>query len=182
MHALIGVPLTQFENSTLSLGDLNQRALLQLEESLACARSVSEMKRLLNRFFLEALRGLSPTHAAIHHLLHDLHRSHGALSIMDWSRTHDVDARNLERRFSAAIGMTPKRYARVIRFKHSYHQLISGRLRTAAAGPHLDGFYDQSHFNREFKFFTGVAPSTKLSGQMSSGMSISDHLLEGELG
>ena len=139
------------------------------------------MKRLLNHFFLRALNGLKPAHAAVHHLLHDLHRSRGALSIMEWSRTHNVDARNLERRFNAAIGMTPKRYARVIRFKHSYHQLISGRRRTATS-PHLDGFYDQSHFNREFKFFTGVAPSAKLSGQMSSGMSISDHLLEGELG
>ncbi len=181
LHRLISIPLTDFRDTTLALAELNDRGLLELEDALANARCASTMKHLLNTFFLRTIAGLQPEHAATQHLLYELQRTRGQLSIMEWARSHRLDVRSLERRFSAAVGMTPKRYARIVRFKHSYHRLIAQR-RTHAIGPHLDGFYDQSHFNREFRFFTGAAPSAKLAGQMRTGTSISDHLLEGELG
>jgi methylphosphotriester-DNA--protein-cysteine methyltransferase len=102
------------------------------------------------------------------------------LSIMDWMRDQRVDARNVERQFCDWTGMTPKRYARVIRFKHSYHRLLSGAHRRGASGLHLDGYYDQSHFHREFRFFTGVAPGAMLCGDMDADTSVTDHLLAGE--
>lgn len=181
LHRLIAIPLTEFRDATLTLADLNHRGLLELEDSLANARSTMEMRRLLDAFFLRALGDVHTLHAATQRLLHELQRTRGQLSIMEWTRAHRLDARSLERRFSDAVGMTPKRYARIVRFKHSYHRLIAAGGRPSA-GFHLDGFYDQSHFNREFRFFTGAAPSAKLADRMPSGTSISDHLLEGELG
>ena len=180
LQALLSVPLDKFADSTLTLADLNDRSLLELEDSLAAANSAAIVKNKLDLYFLRVLGKPSSTHNAVVHLMHDIHRTRGALPIMQWARTHKLDSRTLERNFSASLGMTPKRYARVIRFKHSYHHLISAR-HVGAAGAHLDGFYDQSHFNREFRYFTGTAPNAKLTGKMSSGTSISDHLLEGEL-
>jgi AraC-like DNA-binding protein len=73
--------------------------------------------------------------------------------------------------------MTPKQFARVLRFKRHYRALIShvGARRSLSAD--LEGFYDQSHFNREFRHFTGVAPGAKLAGRMTLGMKVADHLL-----
>ena len=44
--------------------------------------------------------------------------------------------------------------------------------------PSLDGFSDQSHFNREFRHFMGVAPGAKLAGRMAQGMKVADHLIQ----
>ncbi len=181
LHRLISIPLSDFRDTTLALPELNDRGLRELEDALANARCAATMKHLLDAFFLRTIAGLQPGHAATQHLLYELQRTRGQLSILEWARSHRLDVRTLERRFSAAVGMTPKRYARIVRFKHSYHRLLAVRHKSAA-GPHLDGFYDQSHFNREFRFFTGAAPGTKLAGQMRTGTSISDHLLEGEFG
>ena len=76
--------------------------------------------------------------------------------------------------------MTPKQYARVIRFKRAYRSLLEPVHRPLATA--LDGFYDQSHFNREFRFFTGVAPGTRLAGSMCQATSVTDHLLQAEPG
>lgn len=180
LHALIAVPLGAFADATLSLADLNAPGLLQLEDALASARGAAAVHGTLDRFFLRALDPLQAERAATDQLLHDLRRTRGALPILQWAREHRLDARTLERRFSAAVGMTPKRYARVIRFKHSYHQLLSAPD-SRPTGAHLEGYYDQSHFNREFRYFTGTSPNARVTGAMASGTTISDHLLDGEL-
>lgn len=70
--------------------------------------------------------------------------------------------RQLRRRFETAVGLAPKRYARLARFQRV---LAAGRLDDAQAWAEaaLDGGYcDQSHFNRDFRAFTGVSPRTLL--------------------
>jgi AraC-like DNA-binding protein len=181
LHSLIDVPLAEFVDSTLTLSDLHDGRLLELEDELAMATTAPQVGGVLNNFFLSALGRFHRERTATDMLLHDVQKTRGALSIMQWARSHRLDSRTMERKFCTAVGMTPKRYARVIRFKHSYHNLISN-ARRGPASAHMDGFYDQSHFNREFKYFTGAAPSAKLNGRMPSGTSISDHLLEGEFG
>lgn len=106
---------------------------------------------------------------------------------MDWAHQRRVDARHLERRFADGIGMTPKRYARIVRFKHGYHTLLSGAAEPGASRPplqphsYLDGFYDQSHFNKEFRAFIGAPPTARLRATLREATNISDHLLAGEL-
>lgn len=178
LRYVIDTPLGEFRDGTLTLADLNDPALLDLEDAVACAGSPQVICRLLDRFFLDALRDLRLDEPPIDHLLRHIHATHGTLSIMEWTRQHRIDCRHLERRFCAAVGMTPKRYACVIRFKHSYHRLTTGR--SAPIAQYLDGYYDQSHFNKEFKRFTGVAPGVRLGGKMSQGTGVCDHLLQGE--
>ena len=83
-------------------------------------------------------------------------------------------------RSDASTGMTPKQYARVIRFKRIYHTLLNRGRAKETLSSQLEGYYDQSHFNREFRFFTGLAPRAKLAGNMTHAMKITDHLVEME--
>lgn len=71
--------------------------------------------------------------------------------------------RQLRRRFESAVGLAPKRYARLARFQQV---LGAGRLHDAqawAAAAQDAGYCDQSHFNRDFRAFTGSAPRQLLS-------------------
>ncbi len=62
--------------------------------------------------------------------------------------------------FSEAIGLTPKRYARVVRFGRALAALPSAPSLSRLA---LDvGYADQAHFNREFREMSGIAPSMYL--------------------
>jgi AraC-like DNA-binding protein len=176
LRSFIRTPLGEFRDGTLSLAELNQRALLDLEDTIANAPSVEAIRASFDRFFLDALRDVRRGDPAVGELLRCIRKGGGALSIMEWIREHGLDPRNFERRFCEWTGLTPKRYARVIRFKYSYHRFISG-----ARATHLDGYYDQSHFNREFKYFIGIAPSARARTTTGPETGVTEHLLQGEL-
>ncbi len=180
LHSLIRTPLTEFRDTTLLLSDLNHRALLDLEDAVAgvahCARQVATV---LDRFFLQVLPYAPRMNERIDALLSQIKANRGALSIMEWIREHRVDPRYIERTFSAMMGMAPKRYARVIRFKHTYYELVTGKV--GAEAVHLDAYYDRSHFNKEFKSFVGASPRARMNAALPQGTSISDVLLESEL-
>jgi len=179
LREIIGVPLHEFRDSTLSLRDLGHAGLVELEERIATASGPTAMAALLDGFLLGVLRRARRQVSAADALLRRIQRDRGSTPIMRWARNACVDARSLERTFCAATGMTPKQYARIIRFKRAYHCLLEPVRRPLATA--LEGFYDQSHFNREFRFFTGVAPGTKLAGSMSQTTDVTDHLLQAEL-
>jgi len=179
LRSLIRTELSAFRDETLRLSDLGFAPLLELEDAAANLRTAEEIIALLDRFFLKTLRDPVPARDAVDALLQRIHDDRGSTSIMRWASDARIDARRLERGFCAATGMTPKQYARVIRFKGTYRQIIS-RGNTTPLTAQLDGFYDQSHFNREFRHFTGVAPTVKLAGRMTQGMVVSDHLLQAE--
>jgi AraC-like DNA-binding protein len=70
-----------------------------------------------------------------------------------------ISSRQLQRRFRSAVGMTPKRFARVVRFARVWHLAsISPRHRWAALAAE-SGFADQAHLVREFRAF-GAEPPT----------------------
>jgi transcriptional regulator GlxA family with amidase domain len=69
--------------------------------------------------------------------------------------------RQLERRFERVVGLTPKRYAALLRFERAVAALRTGvALGTVAIEA---GYYDQAHFNRDFRRFAGTTP-TRLGG------------------
>ena len=70
-----------------------------------------------------------------------------------------VSERQLERLFKKYIGLSPKYYARIIRFNYIF-KLIHLKNTSWAEVVYQSGFYDQSHFIRNFKAFTGEDPSS----------------------
>ena len=68
--------------------------------------------------------------------------------------------RHLAATFREQIGMPPKALARLLRFERAVDRLRGG---AALADLALDcGYYDQAHFNRDFRQFTGVTPTEYL--------------------
>jgi len=79
--------------------------------------------------------------------------------IRSWSERSGFSVRTITRWFTDEIGMPPKRLARVARFHHALAGLHGAR----SSRFYLDaGYYDQAHFIREFKEFTGMTPEAYL--------------------
>ena len=69
-----------------------------------------------------------------------------------------LSERQLERRFLAVVGLRPKLFARIIRLRRLIDLLHAGDTKGFAALAHAAGYFDQPHFNRDLKAFTGMAP------------------------
>ncbi|HJR60420.1 MAG TPA: helix-turn-helix transcriptional regulator [Vicinamibacterales bacterium] len=90
----------------------------------------------------------------------------GAVSIDGLAEQVSMSRRHLERRFLDAVGISPKRLARITRFQRALRVLEASDPRrrgtvTAAAC----GYADQSHFIREFRQLAGCSPAEHLLTQ-----------------
>lgn len=88
-----------------------------------------------------------------------LYERKGLISIKDLCERVDLNKRQLERLFLKYVGLSPKFYSRVIRFGYTF-ELMKTNDQTWSDLVYQSGFYDQSHFIKNFKEFTGEDPST----------------------
>lgn len=88
----------------------------------------------------------------------ELQESHGSVSITELSNKIGIGERQLERQFSRYIGLSPKFYARVLRLGYIF-ELMQKQDNSWSDLVYQSGFYDQSHFIKNFKEFTGEDPS-----------------------
>lgn len=85
-------------------------------------------------------------------------RNGSLLSGENLSEATGVHYKKLERIFSRYTGYNPKNFSRVIRFYKTLQQMTKSPSSLTSIG--LDsGYYDQPHFIRDFKAFTGKSPS-----------------------
>ncbi len=84
--------------------------------------------------------------------------SKGEIALATIREKLEISERSLERYFKLCIGLSPKFYSRIIRFSHIFALVNDDLFRWTDIG-YLKGFYDQSHFIKNFKEFTGEEPS-----------------------
>lgn len=66
--------------------------------------------------------------------------------------------RQFERRFKACTGFSPALFARILRAQRTYRMLERGEAASLTELAHACGYFDQSHFIRDFKRFSGLNP------------------------
>ena len=74
------------------------------------------------------------------------------------ARSLGVSLRQMQRRFTAQVGLGPKHFARMRRFQRVFAVVEEGNARWAAVAAEC-GYYDQAHLIRDFKEFLGETPA-----------------------
>lgn len=80
----------------------------------------------------------------------------GRISVRELAAETGWSRKRLWSRFTAQVGVTPKRAARVVRFRRAFELLIAGTAASEAAV--RCGYADQSHMHREVSAFAGTTP------------------------
>jgi len=70
-----------------------------------------------------------------------------------------MSVRNFERKCKERLGMPAKMYARIARFHKAYKILESRPIISWTDLTYEVGYYDQTHFIKDFKEFTGLTPT-----------------------
>lgn len=155
--ALLRVPLDELLGTTVALDQLFDRAsVAEVCERVADARSLPQRLAAFEAFLLRRLRpeAVDPLVSAA---VSALAARRGDVRIAELSRHLGISQDPLEKRFRRAVGTSPKQLASLLRLRHSIELGQRGARWTDAA--HRAGYFDQSHFIREFRAFTGDTPS-----------------------
>ncbi|MGI8411165.1 MAG: helix-turn-helix transcriptional regulator [Solirubrobacteraceae bacterium] len=153
---LLGVPGADLAGQVVDVADVLGDAGRVLVERLRELGSWPARFRALDGFLLERLSKATPVSADVSWAWRRLVDADGDIRIGTLVTELGCSGRHLSRRFMEEIGMTPKAYARVLRFERAMRLLTAGEEPGDVA--FACGYADQPHFNREFLAMAGVPP------------------------
>ena len=157
-YPFLGMPLHHLKNEISLLDSVTNVGLLHLYADLYEARSLAARIRLLEAWLLRLLALGKERHPLIAHSLKVVHDSGGTLSIPEVAQGVAVSQRHLERLYLNQVGMSPKQYMRLVRVESARLALKKIKPQTTTDLAAELGFYDQSHFIREFSSVIGMTP------------------------
>jgi methylphosphotriester-DNA--protein-cysteine methyltransferase len=139
---------------TAAIGD----RLQPLEQALHATSDHETMVALIDQQLEQLLSQISYAASPVDRAVNLIFEKKGMISVAEITIAAGVGERQLERLFKKYVGLAPKFYARIIRFSTIFEYMQQGDPGWAGLA-YEAGFYDQSHFIRNFKAFTGEDPS-----------------------
>ena len=153
--SLLGVSMAEIRDQIVDLHDVLGAIENELFEKLAAANGFDGRIAVFEKY-LFALNA-RPASAELTECVTILRSTKGAKQIAHCAAHLRWSERRLERTFNEQIGLSPKLFARILRFQSLLARAAkdkSALLDHAFAA----GYYDQSHMIRDFRNFAGVTP------------------------
>jgi AraC-like DNA-binding protein len=154
--AFFAEPLHEIFGATVELEQLVRRGDIgRAEERLAGAATHAERVAVMQQFLL-AQRRSTGGDRLVSAAVGAIRAARGSIRVGELARELAISRDRLEKRFRRAVGASPKQLASILRLRHAVdlHQRGAKLTRLAVDA----GYFDQSHFIREFRAFTGSAP------------------------
>ena len=149
-------PIHELFRESVSLDNFMLRCeLLCLEEQLAEAKTDKQRIATVEQFLINRMTSAKPDKLVLA-ALSFIHKSKGKIRIKELMEQLHISQSPLEKRFRQAVGASPKKFASIVRFKNIVQQCDTANSLTELG--YEAGFYDQAHFIKEFKTFTGDTP------------------------
>lgn len=152
--------LSDFTDTTVPTGDVWGHEGAYLEEAVLAARNNTERQQLVEDFLWQQLVNTSPRprfEAAVKEII----RTRGQARVHEVANEVGWSSRQLERDFRVSFGLSPKSFARIMRFQNLLRLVGEGALREWANLAIEGGYSDQPHMVREFREFAGHTPSER---------------------
>lgn len=156
-YRFFNVPMHLLADKTLVLSNLWDRISGEIEGRLADASDNEERVLFLQKYLLQLLLK-NQCDPQIDNCLKKIEKSTYDLPVGQLSYYTGLSQRHLARKFLRFVGLSPKEYLRVSRFIRSLDYLKKYPLISLTQIAYQSGYYDQAHFNRDYKSFTGHTP------------------------
>jgi AraC-like DNA-binding protein len=154
--AFLGVPAGELENRHVALEDLWRGTAEDLRERLAEAATMETRFAVMERFLRARLRPTTPNRAL--EIALRAFDEPSLTSVAEVCVRTGRSPKQLVALFREHVGLSPKSYWRVRRFQAALRTIERRGVASGARIAAEVGYFDQPHFTREFRFFTGMTP------------------------
>lgn len=161
--AALGVRIETLRSRLGPLAMVSAPAAQLMLESLRDATDDAAIVRSLERVARVLAAEAHPVDAIVAKAVAAIVDSDGSARIGDVAAGVGLGERTLQRRFRAAVGLTPKEFARMRRIRHACLLALQGSDLGLAGVSSDAGFADQAHLTREFGGVFGWSPRLLLA-------------------
>jgi len=155
LQTLLGLNASTLTNDNV---DLNEFTHGDINAQLMDARDGETQAALLTGFLVSHLQSDRTRDLIMEEALRLIHTRTASITVKALLDHLSLSERQFERRFIHTVGIAPQSYIRIKRFNEALRLIATrqhGRLTDIA---HALNYYDQSHFIRDIKAFSGMTP------------------------
>ncbi len=168
MQALVDVTVDLRDALGRAATELGERCNIAAESAgPSPSRAAIDVVRAAAQWVLQRLGDDIGVDPAVLWTTRAIREARGGVAVEALGSTIGLRRAALAQRFSDAVGVTPKRFARIVRF-HTALALLGRRGRISHAATDL-GYYDQAHMHRDFAEFAGMTPGAFVSANRYPG-------------
>lgn len=140
----------------------------ELEREITLAMDTAKRIEAVERFLLAKLGDAAMVDGLVTATIEDLFSTGGSASIGALLEKNPSRRRQIERKFRKQVGLSPKQLGKVIRLQAALRMLLDRQSRSLTQVAYESEYYDQAHFIKDFKEFTGINPKEFLGdGRMA---------------
>lgn len=159
LSAFLSFPVKEITDKYIALHTVFGAEARSLEKSLRAYNSFHErMIDLLDAFLLSKRSQQAFTPILKQATLRKIADQQQAVKIEALSKQLNIGRRHLERKFNDQVGMSPRLFLRIVRFQNVFRIIRNKNIKNLTDLTYRAGYFDQSHFNRDFKAFSGMSP------------------------
>lgn len=172
-YPFLRVPQHEIAGRVIALDTILGSFARDLHSKIAGAASGAEKFRLAEKALLTRLNQSRLPDDRLLRAVRLILQARGCLSMDSLANMIGVDSRGLDRTFNTRVGIPPKTLCRIVRFQRVFEMLKQQAAPRWSRIAVECGYYDQSHFIKEFKAIAGKEPTAYLAEQNA----ISDHFI-----
>jgi len=149
-------PANELFNLSLSLDDIfDKNDVTEVEEKLAITASDKNRIKVVEQFLISQLKDIE-TDKLIVEAVKLIYQTNGTIRIKELNEKLFISQSPFEKRFRKVVGTTAKKFASIVRFNTVLDSLNESKTLTEIC--YENNFFDQAHFIKDFKQFTGDTP------------------------
>jgi len=154
----VELPAGELCGELVELESLWGRAAGDLREALLECSSVKAQFRCLESFLWQRARQLTGLTPTVAEALRQFGDDSVVPRIEECARQLGMSHKHFIACFRAEVGLSPKLYCRIRRFRRALGELQARREVNWTDVVYAHGYYDQAHFIHEFRKFSGLTP------------------------
>lgn len=149
-------PANELFNLSLSLDNIfDKKSVAEVEEKLSTATTDKHRIKVVEQFLISQLKDIE-TDKLIVEAVKLIYQTNGTIRIKELNEKLFISQSPFEKRFRKVVGTTAKKFASIVRFNAVLHNLNNTKSLTEIC--YENNFFDQAHFIKDFKQFTGDTP------------------------
>lgn len=161
-HSVLHLPVKELNNlvvdARLILGD----CIYELREQMMEQPNVSNKIQLIENWLISRLKNQTIPESVVQYAVEQTLLNPSEMNIRQITEKIGYSHRHFVQLFNKFVGISPKQYQRIVRFNKVLESISNGEMISWAQLSLDCGYYDQAHFIKEFKNFSGLNPKEYL--------------------
>jgi AraC-like DNA-binding protein len=150
------LPANELFNLSISLEEIfDKYGIRDVEEKLSLAHTDRQRIKIVEHFLFTQLREIKSDRLIVE-AVKLICQSKGAVRIKELNEKLFISQSPFEKRFRRIVGTSPKKFASIVRFNTVLNSIGNNKSLTEIC--YENNFFDQAHFIKDFKQYTGDTP------------------------